>query len=101
MMRTFDEAREIVALQFGSLWGGTEGTFYVDTRGAEDDESYLVEWGAREWLVDRDLDFMLLNNLATFVVKATGAVVTEIYTTQIARIDLMRVVKGSTHVETD
>jgi hypothetical protein len=55
-------------------WRGTIGTLHVSTNGLEDDDDFLVVWGAREWLVEGNPSYELLNNTATLVSKETGEV---------------------------
>lgn len=89
MVDTYAEARAIVDRELRPQWGDTAGTFYVDEQGFEDDTSYFVPWGAREWLVENDPSYVLINGAATFVDKATGAVVLEPMVACLERVDRM------------
>ena len=74
MTLTYADAMAIVDANYRPLWGGSFGTFYVSPEGEEDDEAFLVPWGAREYLVDDDLNYLLINNTVTLVMKATGEI---------------------------
>lgn len=89
VIETYAEARDAVDRELAPLWGDTRGTFYVAPEGYEDDTSFFVPWGAREWLVDGDPSFVLLNGAATFVDKVTGFVSMTLYVEEAARIDRM------------
>lgn len=89
MIDTYQAARDAVAAELGPLWGETPGTFYVADEGFEDADSYMVPWGAREWLVDDDPAFVLLNGAVTFVDKASGFVSLDTMVTNLARVDRM------------
>ena len=90
MIETYEQAREAVRAEIEPLWGETRGTFYVAPEGYEDRHAFYVPWGAREWMVDSDPEFVLLNNAATFVDKATGFVSLTTYSTEAARIAAMQ-----------
>ncbi len=66
-------ARAIVSEFLTKRWGETEGTLYVG-HVWEDEDGFLVEWGAREYLVDGDVDYVILSNLALIVNRWTGLV---------------------------
>lgn len=89
VIETYAEARDAVTAELAPLWGETRGTFYVAPEGFEDDTSFFVPWGAREWLVDGDPSFILLNGAATFVDKVTGFVSMTLYVEEAERIDRM------------
>lgn len=89
MIETYDEAREAVTREIAPLWGDTRGTLYVAPSGFEDRLGYFVPWGAREWMVDGDENFILLNNAATFVDKVTGFVEITTLSTVLDRVDAM------------
>ena len=72
MTVTFSDARAAVQRLRKADWAGTAGELFVSPEGLEDAADFCVSWGAREFLVDDDSDFMLLNNVVTFVSKATG-----------------------------
>lgn len=69
---TFEEAREIVRREIEPLWGPLNGTFYIAEWGAENDQYFEVNVGARELLVDNDEDYMQYDGAIHLVEKATG-----------------------------
>ena len=89
MIETYDEARAAVERELAPLWGDTRGTFYVAPEGYEDATSFFVPWGAREWLVDGDPSYVLLNGAATFVDKVTGFVEMTTAASEMPRIQAM------------
>jgi hypothetical protein len=92
MIETYADAMGVVRAEIAPLWGDTRGTFYVSPDGYEDATSYFVPWGAREWLVDHDPSYILLNGSATFVDKITGFVEVTTYIAEIDRIEAMEAV---------
>jgi 5-formaminoimidazole-4-carboxamide-1-beta-D-ribofuranosyl 5'-monophosphate synthetase len=55
---SYEEAREIVRAHFEPGW--IDGTFCLDDRSiTENDEFYVFEVGAREYLVDGDFDYAI------------------------------------------
>lgn len=74
MSISFAEAVDAVWEVRAADWAGTIGTLYVSPRGYQDDEDYLVEWGAREHLLEGLPGFVLLNGVSTFVNIETGTV---------------------------
>lgn len=90
MIETYADAMSVVRAEIAPLWGDTRGTFYVSPNGYEDATSYFVPWGAREYLVDGDRSFVLLNGSATFVDKITGFVEVTTYIAELDRIDAMK-----------
>jgi hypothetical protein len=89
VIETYEEAVEVVRREIAPLWGDTQGTFFVSPNGFEDETSFYVPWGAREWLVDNDPQFLLLNNAATFVDKITGFVELTTASVEMSRIEAM------------
>jgi hypothetical protein len=71
-MVTFEEARAIVAEQIGLNWTG--GTFMVADEGAENTTHWVVTVGAREFLVDHDVAFMLVPGGPVTVDKESGEI---------------------------
>lgn len=71
-MITFEEAREIVRRQVEPMWGPLSGTFYVAEWGAESDQYFKVNVGAREFLVDDDEEFAEYSGVLHLVDKVTG-----------------------------
>jgi hypothetical protein len=88
-MITYAEAVETVQLMVGLDWQ-EDGTFYADPAGFEDAESYLVPIGAREWLVDRDRDFIVADDRVILVDKVSGDITETSYMLVRERIDKMR-----------
>lgn len=89
MIDTYQAAHEAVEREIGPLWGDTPGTFHVAAEGFEDADAYMVPWGAREWLVDGDTGFILLNGAVTFVDKMSGFVSIDTMVTNLQRIERM------------
>lgn len=71
-MITFDEARQIVERELRAKWQPWQGTLITLPTGAEDATHWRVIAGARESLVDGDLDFDLMDAPALLVSKTTG-----------------------------
>lgn len=74
MAVTFEEARRIV---FGALrpeWKRSQGTLVTLPAGYEDDTHWHVIAGARQWLVDRDDNFSIMDAPVLLVNKKTGTV---------------------------
>jgi hypothetical protein len=88
-MITFAEAVKAADSWLRENWGATPGTPYVSPEGLQDDEDFLVEAGPREWLVDEDLGYLLMNNTVTFVSRETGEVRDETTTEVFDKIDAM------------
>lgn len=87
MAVTFDEARRIVAADAGPGW--PKGTFMVDEAGFEDDEFYLVVYGARESIVDMDLAYTVMDQPVALVNKETGELVYETFLEHMDRFSAM------------
>jgi hypothetical protein len=69
-MISYMEATEIVTRELADSW--EPGTFYVDPQGFENGELFMVPYGPREWLVDGDETFLLMDSLIALVNKETG-----------------------------
>ena len=69
-MISYMEASEIVTKELAGSW--KFGTFYVDSEGFENDELFMVPYGAREWLVDGDETFLIMDSFIALVDKQTG-----------------------------
>jgi 5-formaminoimidazole-4-carboxamide-1-beta-D-ribofuranosyl 5'-monophosphate synthetase len=70
MTVSYEEAREIVRAHFEPGW--THGTFCLDDRSiAENDEFYIFEVGAREYLVDGDFGYAIAGGVPV-VFKSDG-----------------------------
>jgi hypothetical protein len=62
MAITYDEARDLVAREVGSTW--ETGTFCLDDREiVENDEMYVFNVGAREYLVDGDINYAMAGSV--------------------------------------
>ncbi|MGA3489986.1 hypothetical protein ACK8GG_18485 [Micromonosporaceae bacterium DT55] len=71
MTVTYEEAREIVRQATEPDW--PFGTYCLDDRQiTENDQRYVFEVGAREYLIDDDISFAVAGAVPT-VVKASGA----------------------------
>lgn len=88
-MTTFVDAVEAVYALRVADWGVTVGEPYVSSDGREDAEGYLVVWGAREYLLDGNLDYALVNGTVTFVSRATGAIRDELMILNFDKVDAM------------
>ncbi len=71
-MISFEDARAIVSAKLLPTWNPLEGTFYVADWGWENDEFFSLAVGAREFLVDGDEDFRVVDDLIYLVEKKTG-----------------------------
>ena len=69
-MISYKEAAQIVTKELGPKW--EFGTFYVESKGYETDEVFMVPYGAKEFLVDDDDDFIVTNSPVALVNKETG-----------------------------
>lgn len=86
-MLTFNEAMLITHTEVGPTW--EPGTLYVRPKGREDNRSYAVFYGPKEWIVDRDPNFLVGDIPVAFVDKETGEVTLEAYLWVIDRLDHM------------
>jgi hypothetical protein len=71
-MITFEEARAVVTAALLPEWNADLGTFYVADYGWESDQFYSMAVGAREYLVDKNQDFLQVNDLLYLVEKKTA-----------------------------
>lgn len=72
MTVTYEQAREIVREHFAPGW--TVGTFCLDDRNiVETDEYYVFSIGAREYIIDGDLDYAIAGGVP-IVFKDDGRV---------------------------
>lgn len=94
-MITFDAARTAVEQALAPLWNADDGTLHISESGLEDDLGFMVEWGAREWLVDGDPRHIVANNVVTFVSRFTGVVTHAPRAEVEQRLAKMRVVSAS------
>ena len=74
MMITFEQARDRLLTELVMIWGENKGTPYVSDQGLEDSDWYQIGFGAREYLVDGNDEFMLITNLVAFINKDTGII---------------------------
>ena len=70
-MITYNDAIVILTNNLAPSWD--VGTFYVDPNGYEDAESFLLPYGPKEWLVDDNEEFLLMDLDVAIVNKTTGA----------------------------
>lgn len=89
-MIEFEDARRIVADSRAHDWPASHGTFMVADYGFEDSQSWLPTWGAKEWLVDGDPEFMLMDQPVLLVDKQTGELTDLTWRDGLDRIDKMR-----------
>lgn len=71
---TPEEAQSILRTHFGMHPPRLTGTLHFTGEWAEDDDDYLLVWGAREFIVEGRDSFARWDNLAYFVSKQTGEV---------------------------
>lgn len=71
---TYDRARQLVLERITAQWRETPGTPWAAAEGLADDQSILVPWGAKEFLVDGRDEYALATNLAFIVDRVTGVV---------------------------
>lgn len=72
MSTSFAEARRIVEEDLRPAWRRSDGTLITMPDGFEDKTHWQVRAGAREWLVDRNGDFVTFDAPAYLVSKETG-----------------------------
>jgi hypothetical protein len=96
-MITFEEARDLVAADERDSW--TLGTYMVATYGYEDDTHFLVVSGARESIVDGDINFAVFDQPATLVNKTSGAITRLSYLLNYERLSAMTII-GQGHPQT-
>lgn len=92
-MVTFPDAVAAVREHLAATWRATPGTPCVLDEGYEDEEDFLVVWGTREYLVDGDLDYLLLSDTSILVSRETGTVRTESTTSILEKVDRMTPVR--------
>ena len=93
---SFEQAREIIRALNEPNWitDGAHGTYTVADYGYEDAGRFLIMDGAREYLVDRNPDFLLYGFGVNIVDKATGEVLYWSYLDHADEIDSMTPVPG-------
>lgn len=72
-MIDYEQARARVAAEVGPEWD-RPGTFDTSPQGLADADGYAVPFGAQEWLVGRDSDFMVADDRTALVDRQTGVV---------------------------
>lgn len=75
-MISFEDAREIVRAALLPEWSDPEGTFFVADWGSENEQYYCLAVGAREYLVDNDRSYFIVDNTLNLVEKSTGKYLT-------------------------
>ena len=76
-MISYEQAAEIVAKELGPKWD--TGTFYVEPKGYENSELFMVPYGAREFFVDEQTEFVVQDSPVALVNKTTGELTLEPY----------------------
>lgn len=71
---TYEQAQAKVLEYVKANWGFPFGTPHVGDDGWEDHDGYLVPYGAKEFLVDEDLAYGILNDMCLIVNKHTGLI---------------------------
>ena len=71
-MITFEQAQAIVAAELLPDWNSNLATFHVADWGWQTDEYWMVPAGPREWLVEFEIGFMILDDEMYLVDKKTG-----------------------------
>lgn len=85
---SFAQAREIALEYLRATWGGP-GTPWTSQLGLEDDEGYLVQYGAKEFLVDGDPAFQIMESSCLLVDRHVGLVEHQNVNVIFDRIDAM------------
>jgi hypothetical protein len=85
----FADAVRTVQVRLEANWNNTVGTPYVSPSGLRDEDDYLVSWGAREWLVDENPDYLLMNGVVTFVSIESGQVRDDLMILNFDKVDRM------------
>jgi hypothetical protein len=88
-MTTFEEARQRVLDVLRPEWRANQGTLITLPQGYEDATHWRVIAGARERLIDGDLDFDTMDMPAMLVAKHGGAVTRAIVIASFDRLDKM------------
>ncbi|ASR80636.1 immunity protein [Arthrobacter phage Piccoletto] len=71
MTLTVGQAVEAALAELAKTWDADDGTLHVEIT-HEDAEDYSVNFGAREWIVDGDPNYLLMGDVFAFVNKETG-----------------------------
>jgi hypothetical protein len=71
-MISFKEAQTIVSSQLKSKWNSIGGTFHVADWGSENEKYWQIPVGAREFLVEGDLDFQIIDDQIYLIEKQSG-----------------------------
>lgn len=74
MALTYEDARQVVLEALRGVWGPTMGTLVVGDGGKQDETDFFVPYGAHEFLVEGNRDFVVMNAPVLFVNKETGAI---------------------------
>lgn len=87
---SFANAQDHVRVAMEAAWEVDGwGEFYIAPFGSENLTHWLVVFGAREWIVENDVSFMLVGAPITLVSKATGAISRINYLDDMALVDAM------------
>lgn len=76
MSFSFEQARKLAFEKNAAAWKdlGNRGEYMVADYGFENEDAWLIVDGAREYLVDGDYSFEIMDKPLTLVMKATGEV---------------------------
>lgn len=74
-MIDFDEACNLVEKKVSRTWSSDNGTLAMADYGWKSPDYWQPVWGAREWLQDRDSDYVLMDAPIYLVSKADGSIV--------------------------
>jgi hypothetical protein len=87
---TYEEARGVALLNLLPLWGEDDGTLHIEPEGFEDDQAYLVPYGAAEALIGGLFEFERLDAPWLLVDKRTAQPVLVPMLEGLARVEAMR-----------
>lgn len=89
-MITFEQARQIALGRLGLTWAADEcGDYTVADYGYEDDDAWMLVAGGRRYIVDGDLECVLVGKPYTLVDKRTGELSFPAYLDDTDRFDAM------------
>ncbi|ALF01216.1 immunity protein [Arthrobacter phage Jawnski] len=71
MTLTIAQAVEVALVELAKTWDADDGTLHVEIT-LEDADDFMVNFGAREWIVDGNPAYILMGDVFAFVNKETG-----------------------------
>lgn len=74
MSVTFAQARVLVEADLAPIWTEDDGTLMTTDYGAEDETHWRIVYGAKEFIIDNDHDYIFYDAPARLVSKKTGEV---------------------------